>query len=99
MSNHNKKRNVGIIYEQLLLRASTALVDNDSATADACKAIIKKYYRPGTEIFKEFRLFQALLNTTVKSETMGSRLIQEARRGVHIFSTIKLDREKSDLIR
>lgn len=99
MSNHNKKRNVGIIYEQLLLRASAAMVDNDAATAEKCSAIIKKYYRPGTEIFKEFRLFQALLNTTVKSETLGARLIQEARRGVHIFSQVKLDREKSDLIR
>lgn len=99
MSNHNKKRNVGIIYEQLLLRASAAMVDNDATTAEKCSAIIKKYYRPGTEIFKEFRLFQALLNTTVKSETLGARLIQEARRGVHIFSQVKLDREKSDLIR
>lgn len=99
MSNHNKKRNVGIIYEQLLLRASAALVDNDRRTADRCSEIIKKYYKPGTEIFKEFRLFQALLNTTVKSESLGMRLIQEARRGVHIFSPMKLDQEKSNLIR
>jgi DNA-binding ferritin-like protein (Dps family) len=100
MSNqHNKKRNVGIIYEQLLLRASAALVDNDTATASKCTAIIKKYFRPGTEIFKEFRLFQALLNTTVSSENLGLRLIQEARRGVHIFSPQQLEIEKSALIK
>jgi DNA-binding ferritin-like protein (Dps family) len=100
MSNqHNKKRNVGIIYEQLLLRASAALVDNDTATASKCTAIIKKYFRPGTEIFKEFRLFQALLNTTVRSENLGLRLIQEARRGVHIFSPQQLEIEKSALIK
>lgn len=100
MSNqHNKKRNVGIIYEQLLRKASAALIDNDATTASKCTAIIKKYYRPGTEIFKEFRLFQALINTTVRSETLGSRLIQEARRGVHIFSPHQIEIEKSALIR
>lgn len=99
MSNHNKKRNVGIIYEQLLHKASAALIDNDASTASKCTAIIKKYYRPGTEIFKEFRLFQALINTTIKSDTLGLRLIQEARRGVHIFSPQNLEIEKSALIR
>jgi DNA-binding ferritin-like protein (Dps family) len=100
MSNqHNKKRNVGIIYEQLLQRASAALVDNDVATASKCTSIIKKYYRPGTEIFKEFRLFQALINTTVTTDSLGTRLMQEARRGVHIFSPQVLENEKSSLIR
>jgi hypothetical protein len=99
MSNHNKKRNVGIIYEQLLLKASAALVDNDARTANQCTAIIKKYYRTGTEIYKEHRLFQALLNATVKSENVGLRIIEEARRGVNMFSSQRLDEEKSQLIR
>jgi hypothetical protein len=100
MSNpHNKKRNVGIIYEQLLQRAAAALVDNDAKTANICTSIIKKHYRPGTEIFKEFRLFQALLNTTVRSEALGLRIIQEAKRGVHMFSQRQLDIEKSAMIR
>jgi len=99
MSNHNKKRNVGIIYEQLLLRASEALIDNDVDTAKKCASIIKKHYRPGTEIYKEFRLFQALLNTTVQTESLGLRLIAEARRGSQITSTFHLNNEKSTLIR
>lgn len=98
-SPHNKKRNVGIIYEQLLQRASAALVDNDTKTVEVCTSIIKKYYKPGTEIFKEFRLFQALLNTTVKSEALSLRIIQEAKRGVHMFSQHQIDIEKSALIR
>lgn len=100
MSNpHNKKRNVGIIYEQLLQRAAAALIDNDMKTVNNCTAIIKKYYRPGTEIFKEFRLFQALLNTTVRSEALGLRIIQEAKRGVNMFSQRQLDIEKSAMIK
>lgn len=99
MSSHNKKRNVGIIYEQLLLKASAALIDNDARTANQCTAIIKKYYKSGTEIYKEHRLFQALLNATVKSENVGLRIIEEARRGVNMFSSRSLDEEKSQLIR
>jgi len=100
MSNpHNKKRNVGIIYEQLLQRAAAALVDNDTRTVELCTSIIKKYYKPGTEIFKEFRLFQALLNTTIKSEALSLRIIQEAKRGVHMFSQHQIDIEKSLMIR
>jgi hypothetical protein len=100
MSNsHNKKRNVGIIYEQLLTKASAALVDNDFQTAQECSRIIKKYYKPGTEIFKEHRLFQALLNTTVKSENVGLRIMQEAKRGSNMFSTRQLEIEKSHLIK
>jgi len=100
MSNpHNKKRNVGIIYEQLLQRAAAALVDNDTRKVEICTSIIKKYYKPGTEIFKEFRLFQALLNTTVKSEALSLRIIQEAKRGVHMFSQHQIDIEKSSMIR
>lgn len=100
MSNtHNKKRNVGIIYEQLLQRAAAALIDNDVKTVNICTSIIKKHYKPGTEIFKEFRLFQALLNTTVRSEPLGLRIIQEAKRGVHMFSQNQLDIEKSAMIR
>lgn len=99
MSNHNKKRNVGIIYEQLILRAAAAMIDNDAQTAEVCSRIIKRYYRPGTEIFKEHRLFKALVDTTVKSESVGVRIMQEAKRGVYMFSTRLLDQEKSSLIR
>jgi hypothetical protein len=100
MSNsHNKKRNVGIIYEQLLTKASAALVDNDFQVAQECSRIIKTYYKPGTEVFKEHRLFQALLNTTVKSENVGLRIMQEARRGSNMFSTRQLEIEKSQLIK
>ena len=41
---HNKKRNVGIIYEQLVLKLSQALVENDKKTFRETKDIIKKFF-------------------------------------------------------
>jgi hypothetical protein len=100
MSNqHNKKRNVGIIYEQLLRRASVFMLENDEKKAAHCVKIIKTYFKPGSELYREFRLFQALLNTTTRSEPLAVRILEEARRGAKMFSQQQLDIEKSRLIR
>jgi hypothetical protein len=100
MSNqHNKKRNVGIIYEQLLRRTSAFLLENNEQKATECMKITRKYFKPGSELYREFRLFQALLNTTTKSEPLAVRILEEARRGARMFSQQQLDIEKSRLIR
>jgi len=100
MSNqHNKKRNVGIIYEQLLRRTSAFLLENNEDKALQCMKITKKYFKPGSELYREFRLFQALLNTTTRSEPLAVRILEEARRGARMFSQQQLDVEKSKLIR
>lgn len=99
MSNqHNKKRNVGIIYEQLLRRTSAFLLENNEERALECMRITKKYFKPGSELYREFRLFQALLNTTTRSEPLAVRILEEARRGARMFSQQQLDVEKSRLI-
>ena len=99
MSNqHNKKRNVGIIYEQLLRRTSAFLLENNEGKALQCMGITKKYFKPGSELYREFRLFQALLNTTTRSEPLAVRILEEARRGARMFSQQQLDVEKSRLI-
>lgn len=100
MSNqHNKKRNVGIIYEQLLRRTSAFLLENNEDKALECMKITKRYFKPGSELYREFRLFQALLNTTTRSEPLAVRILEEARRGAKMFSQQQLDIEKSRLIR
>ena len=75
---HNKKRNVGIIYEQLILTVSKALIDNDINKAKIAKNIIKKYFRPGTEIYKEHKLFQSLIRTHIKDNSLATRILIES---------------------
>jgi hypothetical protein len=98
-SQHNKKRNVGIIYEQLLQKAASAMVEGDRDASAACAAIIKRHFKPGTELYKEFRLFQALVNTTVKSDQLAIRILGEAKRGSQFLSSRQLELEKSRLIK
>ena len=44
MIKHNKKRNVGIIYEQLLLTLSKALVENNTNRVSIIKKIINDHF-------------------------------------------------------
>ena len=96
---HNKKRNVGIIYEQLITDVSTALVEKNQKRAAKSVHLIKKHFGKGTELYKEFRLFNAMLKTTVKSDALASRIVSESKVAALSHDYQKLNQEKSDLIR
>ena len=96
---HNKKRNVGIIYELLLRHISSSLVENDKVTAEKCLKIIENHFDKSTEIYKEFRLFNALANTTVTNSSVAAAILTEARGAARRTNVNSLNREKSKLIR
>lgn len=75
------------------------MVEGDKDMSAACAAIIRHHYRPGTELYKEFRLFQALVNSTVRSEQLAVRILGEAKRGAQFLSSRQLENEKSKLIK
>lgn len=95
---HNKKRNVGIVYEQLVFTVSRATVENDKDTANKALKIIKTYFSPGTELYKEYRLFNALVQTHVGSEALASRILEETKLASSNYDISALRKEKSDLI-
>lgn len=94
---HNKKRNVGLIYEFLVGHVSRNIVEG--VEDDKALKILRKFYRPGTEIYAEYRLFNSLMRTSVKSSHVAATIISEARSAARRFNISKLDREKSLLIR
>jgi hypothetical protein len=96
---HNKKRNVGIIYEQLVKTISESLVNGDEKKALAAKQIIKKYFNPSTELYKEYRLFNSLVETKITDGSLATKIISEAKKAARMHNTRKLTREKSKLIK
>lgn len=96
---HNKKRNVGIIYEQLVFRLSKALVENDKKTFGQTRAMIKKYFKKGTELYKEHRLLNSLVETEIKEESVIPVILEETKKATYRINSRKLDLEKSKLIR
>jgi hypothetical protein len=97
--NHNKKRNVGIIYELLVKAVSAYLVEDDKSKAQIALDILGKHYNKKTELFKEFRLFQALAKSTVKDTSVAAAILAESKAASRRFNSVKLNNEKSDLIR
>jgi hypothetical protein len=99
MSAHNKKRNTGLLYEFLIRTISQALVDDDKRKSSRALKIIKTHFKPGTELYKEFRLINSIMKTTVSAESVASSILGEAKVAARSHDVDSLDREKSLLIR
>jgi len=96
---HNKKRNVGVIYELLVRAVSAYLIENDRERAQQALDIISNYYSRKTELYKEFRLLNALAKSSVKDTSVAAAILSESKNASRRFDAIKLDKEKSNLIR
>jgi len=101
MSNksHNKKRNAGLLYEFLVRSISRALVEGDQKKSAMALKILKRHFKPGSELYKEFRLINALIKTTVSSEAVAASILNEAKQAARGYNLDELDREKSILIK
>jgi len=95
---HNKKRNTGVIYELLLKGVSASLVEGDKKRAQACLDVISRHFRQGTELYKEFRLFNALANCEISSSPVAAVIITEARDAARRANRGQLEKEKGHLI-
>jgi hypothetical protein len=96
---HNKKRNTALLYEFLVRAISSALVEGDKKKSSTALKVLRKHFKPGTQLYKEFRLFNALVKTTVSSDGVVNAIFQEARAAAANIDLAALDKEKSLLIR
>ena len=99
MTRHNKKRNAGLMYEFLIRSISRFLVEGNNENAEITKKIIKKYYNSNTELHKEYRLINALVNVPVGSDTVATAVLQEARSAATRFDSKALKIEKGNMIK
>ena len=96
---HNKKRNTALLYEFLIKTISSSLVEGDKKKSSIALKILRRYFKPGTQLYKEFRLFNALVKTTVSSNSVATSILSEARLASTALDLSALDREKSLLIK
>jgi len=97
--NHNKKRNSMLLYEFLVQTISKSLIEDDKKKSGLALKILRKHYKPGTGLYREFRLINSLVKTTVSSEHVASSILKEAKGVAIAMDHNDLDREKSLLIR
>lgn len=99
MAKHNKKRNVGLLHEQLVRHASEMTVEGKSSDAELTIKILVNSFKKGSALLKEFRLFSALMHPRVESRDVARRIIEESRRACKDHDIHALNKEKSNLIR
>lgn len=99
MKKHQKKRNVGLLYEFLTMHAAEGLVAGDDKRVRQSLKLLRRHFREGTELNREFRLFNALANTFVVGSDTAERIVQSAKEAARRYDAAALDREKSLLIR
>ncbi len=99
MTRHNKKRNTGLLYEFLVRTISDAIIEGDETRRNTALSVVRKHFKPGTELHKEFRLFHSLAATTVKSSSVADAILESAKKASNVCDMSKLDHEKSLLIR
>jgi Lhr-like helicase len=95
---HNKKRNIGLVYELLLRSISSSLVEGNQDQANISLEIMKKRFAPETEIYSEFRIFDAIMNTSIKDTSVAAGILTEAKNAIKSIDYKKLYQEKSKLI-
>lgn len=96
---HNKKRNTGLLYEFLVHTISRALVDGNQRASSEALRILRKHFKPSSELYREFRLINALMKTTVSSEAVAASILQEAKLAARSHDVVELDKQKSFLIK
>jgi len=97
--NHNKKRNSMLLYEFLVRTISKSLIEDDKKRSAGALRILKRHYKPGTNLYKEFRLINSLVKTTVSSEHVAASILREAKSAAVSMNHAAIDREKSLLIK
>jgi hypothetical protein len=99
MTSHNKKRNVGLVYEMLLGYITENIINDKKGLARKAVSIIERRYNKKTELYKEFRLINALANATVSGTHIAAGILTESKNASRRFNTKQLKIEKSLLIK
>lgn len=99
MSKHTKRRNAGLLYEFLVRTISRSLVEGDKRRSTLALSILKRHFRPDSELYKEFRLINAMVRTTVSSDQVAYSILSEAKQAATTHDRRRLDTEKTALVR
>tara|TARA_A100001515_G_C4592282_1_gene216394 strand:+ start:7486 stop:8328 length:843 start_codon:yes stop_codon:yes gene_type:complete len=99
MTKHNKKRNVGLVYEQLLRYISENIINDNLGNSKKAVKILERRFKKDTELYKEFRLFNALAKSSVSGTHIAAGILAEAKNAIKRIDSKQLQKEKSLLIK
>ncbi len=93
---HSKFKNTGFIFELLTRQIASDVLTSKKNTS---LAIIRKYFREGSELHKELMLYKALIEFKSKNPASIDKLITLSKEAYLTLNREKLNREKYLLIK
>jgi hypothetical protein len=98
MLKHNKKKNGRIVYEQLMTLATRLAMSKNVKQAKFIMDIVKDHYAPNTELGKEKKLFDSILNLKFKTSQEAEAVLSECLKEAKVLKQASLEREKINLV-
>lgn len=95
---HNKRRNAGVLYELLLRNVVLGTVEGRTDAVETTLKVIRRHFKPGSELYREFRLFHALSKVRTDSDRVVDTILTEARREAQRADSTALEKEKTSLV-
>jgi hypothetical protein len=102
MLKHNKKQNVGLLYEFFIRHITHLIIENkDNSAITKAKTLVQKYFNSGrqSELSKELALFKVLYESTNLGKETASSLIEKVKTTAKTsINNNKLREEKNALL-
>jgi len=95
---HSKKQNTGLLFELLAQQVVSSTVAKNDIKAKKALYLIRKYFKPGTQLYEELQLVNTVIYTEVSSWRTASRLLSEVLNASSKIDSKKLADEKFRLI-
>ena len=93
---HSKFKNTGFLFELLTRQITLEILNGQEELA---KGIIKEFYGKGTELSKELRLFNLLINEKYNTENKAEKFVDTILEAHSKLNQSKLGREKYNLVK
>lgn len=94
---HSKVKNTGILFELLVRQITLEILNGDNK--ESAKKIVKEFFSTSTELNKELRLYELLMNEKYSSEARAENFISTILEAHKRIDTNKLKKEKYNLIK
>lgn len=96
---HNKKRNSGLVYEFLVRRMASTMVDRDPEGYLQAVGIIKKYFSSGQPLAEEKEIFDVISSSRGLAEPAARRVLSQLESHARALDSKKIEIKKSNLIK
>lgn len=93
---HNKVKNTGILFELLVRKVASEIMNNTNSKA---LPVIKKFFKEGTALATELKLYKTLLDEKFNNEAKADKLISAVLEAHLKIDETTLRKEKYALIR